>query len=61
MLLVCSEGYSSVKMRLVTSDGLFKAETECSPKGYYFMPIYDQVGRPALPAAVCTLPHFVLV
>lgn len=33
---------SVVKAALVTSDGLVKSETECSPNGYYFIPIYDK-------------------
>jgi hypothetical protein len=33
---------SVVKALLVTSDGLVKGETECSPNGYYYIPIYDK-------------------
>lgn len=35
--------YSVVKVKLLTPDGLFKTETDCSPKGYFFLPIYDKV------------------
>ncbi len=38
-----SVDYSSVKVKLLTSSHLFKSETNCSPKGYFFMPIYDKV------------------
>lgn len=34
--------FSNIKVKLVTSDGVLKASTECAPNGYYFLPIYDK-------------------
>jgi hypothetical protein len=47
-----SDSFASLKVRLLTKDGLFKSETECSPKGYHFTPVYD-------PVRVCTMPRSV--
>ena len=33
---------SGVKAKLFTKGGLLKAETECAPNGYYYIPIYDR-------------------
>eukprot|EP00741_Cyanophora_paradoxa_P017414 tig00020965_g16823.t1 len=34
--------FSSVKVKIVTNDGVVKSSTECSPSGYYFLPVYDK-------------------
>ena len=33
--------FSAVRVQLTTLDGLFKAEAECAPNGYYLLPLYD--------------------
>ena len=33
---------SMIKAVLVSSDGTVKSEVECSPNGYYYMPMYDK-------------------
>ena len=32
---------SPVRVRLIALDGTVKAETECAPNGYFYLPMYD--------------------
>jgi hypothetical protein len=32
---------SPVRAKLINKGGVVKAETECAPNGYYFLPMYD--------------------
>ena len=34
---------SDIVVYLVTSEGIVQEQTECSPQGYFFIPIYDIV------------------
>lgn len=34
---------SDIVVYLVTSEGIVQEQTECSPQGYFFIPVYDIV------------------
>ena len=34
---------SDIVVSLVTSEGIVQEQTECSPQGYFFIPVYDIV------------------
>ena len=38
---VVAEGLGQLQVELYTADGLLKDTTQCSPNGYFFMPLYD--------------------
>ena len=34
---------SDIVVSLITSEGIVQEQTECSPQGYFFIPVYDIV------------------